>query len=74
MTMYLLCVSESGASISRVELECIHGILTLHASPYVARSILPVILLMGVRVALLTVTTMCNFERGGATKLIIGSS
>ena len=50
------------------------GILTPHASLYVARSILPVFSSMGVRVALLTVTTTCNFERGGATKLIIGGS
>jgi len=56
------------------KLECIHGILTLCASPYVARLIPPVFSRMGVRVALLTVTTTCNFERGGATKLIIGSS
>jgi len=56
------------------KLECIHGILTPHTSLYVARSIPPVFLHMGVRVALLTVTTMCNFERGGATKLITESS
>jgi len=74
MTMYLLCVSGSGASISRAELECIHGILAPRVSPYVARSILPVFSLMGVRVALLTVTTTCDFERGGATKPIIGRS
>ena len=57
-----------------MKLKCIHGILTLRASPYVARSIPPVFSRMGVRVALLTVTTTCAFERGGATKTIIGSS
>jgi len=56
------------------QLECIHGIHTPRTSPYVARSIPPVVLRMGIRVALLTVTTMCDFERGGATKPIIGSS
>ena len=56
------------------QLECIHGILTLHASLYVARSIPPVFSCMGVWVSLLTVTTTCDFERGGATKPIIGSS
>ena len=57
------------------ELECIHGILTPCASPYVTRSIPPVFSHMGVWVALLTVTTTCDYERGGATKpIIIGSS
>ena len=56
------------------KLECIHGIPTPHASPYVARSIPPVFSHMGVQVALLTVTTNCDFKRGGATTLIIGSS
>ena len=50
------------------------GIPTPRASPYVARSIPPVFSCMGVQVASLTVTTMCDFERGGATKQIIGSS
>ena len=36
------------------KLECIHGILTPRASPYIARSISPVFSRMGVRVALLT--------------------
>ena len=57
-----------------VKLECVHGILTPRASPYVARSIPPVFSRMGVRVALLTVTTTCDFERGEAMKLIIGRS
>jgi len=58
------------------KLECIHGILTPRTSSYVARSILPVFLCMWVLVALLTVTTTCNFQRvpGGAIKPIIGSS
>ena len=55
-------------------LECIQGIITPRVSPYVARSIPPVFLRMGVRVALQTVTTTCDFKRGGATKPIIGSS
>ena len=58
----------------QLHVECIHGIFTLHACWYVARPIPPVFLRMGVRVALLTVTTTCDFERGGATKLIIGST
>ena len=49
---------------SSYQLECIHGILTPRASP--SR--------MGVRVASLIVTTMCNFERGGATKPTIRSA
>ena len=52
----------------------IHGILYPARLSILARSILPVFSHMGVRVALLTVTTMCNFERGGATKPMIGSS
>ena len=55
-----------------LEWEYIHGPPTPYATSYVARSIPPVFSHMGVRVALLTVTTMCNFERGGAMKPIIG--
>ena len=55
-------------------LECIHGILTPCASSYVARLILPVFSHMGVWVALLTLNYHMQFERGGVTKPIIGSS
>ena len=42
-----------------LRLECIHGILTPRA-----RSIPPAFSRMGVRVALLTVTTTCDFGKG----------
>jgi len=47
-----------------------HGILTLRASPYIARSIPPIFSRKGVRVALLTITTTCDLRKGygGATK------
>ena len=58
----------------QIQLECIHGMLTLRASLYIARSIPPVFSRMRVQVAFLTVTTTCDFERGGAMKPIIWSS
>jgi len=64
----------SFTTMTLISLECIHGIPTPHASLYVARSILPVFLRMGVWVFVAAITTTCGFERGGATKPIIGSS
>ena len=76
-SLSLLVYNKTSSSINtqnRSKLKCIHGILTPRVSPYVARSILPVFSCTGVQVALLTITTMCDSERGGAAKPIIGSS
>ena len=55
--------------MSILKLECIHGILTMHTSSYIARPIPPVFMCSYVStVALLTVTTTCDFERGGTMK------
>ena len=64
---YTIISAHSPGNVNRLD-----PVLTV--PEYVARSISPVFSRMGIRVVLLTITTACDFERGGATNPIIGSS
>ena len=68
----MLCHLHSWSAMTLQQPECIHGILTLLASSYIARLIICTPLFS--RIWVLTVTTMCDFEMDGANKPTIGSS